>query len=143
MSDLLKDRVLAAAIGLTKAEEEYTRSAVRYAWEEPGATREDVLMHRKNMHFAMERLTEAVAAVTERRRAGVTREAVDSAASKLTLCLNAYVDHITHIVEGDDSERRQELALEWRENAEKALEEVDELRARMAQAKEDRDAYEF
>lgn len=73
----------------------------------------------------------------------VTPEELEAATSKLKLRVLKYVSKLADIVDGDDDYSQQELALEFREEVDKALEDADELRARMAQAKEDRDAYEF
>lgn len=73
----------------------------------------------------------------------VTPEAVEAAAEKLHLRCTAYMSKLADIAEGDDDRGQHERALEWREDVCEALEAVDELRARMAQAREDRDADEF
>ena len=72
----------------------------------------------------------------------VTPEAVEAAAEKLYLRVSAYMSKLAEIVEGDDDSGQHERALEWREEVYEALEAVDELRARMAQAREDRDEEE-
>ena len=71
------------------------------------------------------------------------QQEVYAAALMLKLYVSAYMSTLAEIVDGDDGHEQHEQALEWREEVEQALKEVDEIRARMAQAREDRDADEF